>query len=239
VRAHLQVLVTDRAEPHAPQAHHGVADRIEHVAHLPRAALVQRDRDQRLILPGSKARVEQPHDGRRGPAPRDGHATPEPIQRIRSRHAPHPRVVLPLHLVLRVQQALHERPVVREQQHAFGVVVEAPDRIDVLPHIGQKIEHGRSPLGILPRCHVAARLVEQDVAMTLREVDPLPVDADVVAIGVGFRAQLEDGRAVDRDASVRDERFRGAPGGDAGSGENFLQTFAGRWCAHCSVVSSQ
>jgi hypothetical protein len=239
VRANLQRLVADRAEPHAPQAHHGVADRLAHVAHLPRASLVQRDRDQRLILPGSEARVEQSHDGRRGPPSRDAHATPEPIQRILSRHAPHPRVVLPLHLVLRVQQALHERPVVREQQQAFGVVVEAPDRVDVLPHFRQQVEHGRSPLGVLPRRHVAARLVEQDVAAALREMDPLPVDADVVAIGVGFRAQLEDGRAVDRHASVRDERFSGAPGGDAGSGEDFLQTFAGRWCAHGSAVSSQ
>jgi len=68
--------------------------------------------------------------------------------------------------------------------------------------------------------------------MTLREMDPLPVDADVVAIGIGFRAQLEDGRAVDRDASVRDEGFSGAPGRDAGSGENFLQSFDGMWCAH-------
>jgi hypothetical protein len=232
VRANLQRLVADWAEPDAPQAHHRVADRIAHVAHLPRAALVQRDRDQRLIRPGSEARLDQSHDGRGGPPSRDVHTTPEPIQRILSRHAPHPGVILPLHLVLRVQQALHERPVVREQQQAFGVVVEAPNRIDVLPHIRQKVEHRRSPLGVLPRRHVAARLVEHDVAMAFREMNPLPVDADVVAIGVGFRAQFEDGRAVDRDASVRDECFSGASGSDAGSGEDFLKTFAGRWCAH-------
>jgi hypothetical protein len=232
MRADLQSLVADRAEPHAPQADDRVADRIAHVAHLPRASLVERDRDQRLVLPSAEARLDQPHDGRSGAPARDVHAAPEPIQRLLPGNAPHPRVVLPLHLVLRVQQALHERPVVREQQHALGVVVEPPDRIDVLPHIRQQVEHGGSPLGVLPRRHVAARLVEHDVAMPLREMDPLPVDADVVAIGVGFGAQFEDGRAVDRHASVRDERFGRAPGGDARRGEDLLKAVAGGWCIH-------
>ena len=227
MRANLEVLVTDRAETDAPQAHDGVADRIAHVAHLPRASLVQRDRDQRLILPGPETGVEQSHDRWRGPPSPDGHSAPEPLQRILSRHAPHARVILPFHLMLRVQQALHEFPVVRQQQQAFGIVVEAPNRIDVLPYIRQQVEHRRPPLGILPGRHVAARLVEQDVAMPLREVNPLPVHADVVAGGVGLRAQLEDGRAVDRNASVRDERFSGAPRRDAGGGEDLLESLDG------------
>ena len=63
--------------------------------------------------------------------------------------------------------------------------------------------------------------------MPFGEVNPLPVHADVVAGGVGLRAQFEDGRTVDRDASVRDERLSGAPRRDAGGGEDLLKSLDG------------
>lgn len=195
--ADLERLVGDRADAHAAQAHHRVADRVAHVAHLAGAPLVQGDRHEGLVLPRAETRVEQAHDGGRRAPPRDGHAPPEPSQRVFVGHAPHARVILPLDLVLRVQEALHEPAVVREEQQAFRVVVETADRVDVLPHVRQQVEHRRPPLGILPRRHIPAGLVEQDVSVALRDVDALAIDSDVVSTRIGLRAELEHRGAVD------------------------------------------
>ena len=79
----------------------------------------------------------------------------------------------------------------------------------------------RSRIGT--RRDVAARLVEEDVAAALRALDAAVVDANVVVFEARLGAELGDRAAVDRDASLRDERFRGAPRRDAGGGEDLLQ----------------
>jgi hypothetical protein len=58
-------------------------------------------------------------------------------------------------------------------------------------------------------------------------VEELAVDADVVAGGVGFGAEFSDGLAVDLDASGGDQLFGFAARGDAGSGDDFLQSLRG------------
>lgn len=236
--AHLERAVRDRAEADAPQPHHRVSDRVAHVAHLARASLVQRDREQRLVLAGAEPGVEQPHGRRRGaPAP-DRDAPAQPVQLALLRHAAHARVVLALHLVLRMQQPLRELAVVREQQEPLGVVVQPADGVDVLAHLGQQIEDRRPVLGVLPRRHVAAGLVEQDVAVAPRHADALAVDADVVAERVGPRAQLEHGGAVHRHAAAGDEGLRRAPRRDSGGGEDLLQAIAGGWWIHVADLTA-
>jgi len=224
VFAHLERAVGDRAEPHPLQPHHRVADGVAHVAHLPRAPLVQRDRDQRLVLACAQAAVDQPHGGRRRPPAPDRHAAPQPLERALVGHAAHPRVVLALDLVARVQQSRCQLAVVGEQQQAFRVVVEPAHRVDVLPDLGQQVEHRRPALRVLPRRHVAARLVEEEIPVARRHAHALAVDADVVVRRIGPRAELEDGDPVHRHAAVEDQRFRRAPRGDAGGGEDLLQT---------------
>ena len=225
----LERAVDDRSEPHALQPHHRVAHRIAHVADLTRPPLVQRDRHQRLVLACAEARVDETDHGGRRAASLDGHAAAQPLEGIVAGHAAHPGVVLAFHLVARVQQAGREVAVVGEQQQALRVVVEAAHRVDVLAHVGQQVEDGWPLLGVLPRRHVAARLVEQDVPVARGDADTLTVHADVVVCGVGPRAEFPDRRAVDRHAAVQDERLGGAPRGDAGGGEDLLQAVAGGW----------
>ena len=232
--AHLQRPIGDRAEPHALQPHHRVADGVAHVAHLARAPLVQRDRHQRLVLARAEPGLDEADDGGRRPPALEGHAAAQPIEGALLGHAAHAGVVLALDLVARVQQTRGEVPVVGEQQQALRVVVEAAHRVDVLAHLRQQVEHRRPLLRVLPRGHVAARLVEEDVAVARGDAHALAVDADVVMRRVGPRAQFEHGGAVHRHAPLQDQLFSGAPRGDAGRGEDLLQTVAGWRGLHLS-----
>jgi hypothetical protein len=240
VLAHLDGPIGDRAEAHAFEADHRMADGVTHVPHLPCAPLMQGDRHERLITACPQGGVDDPDDGRRGPPARDGHPAPQALERVLVRHAAHPRVVLALDLVTRMQEPRRQLPVVGEQQHPLGVVVEPAHRVDVLAHVRQQVEHGRPVLRVAPRRHVATRLVEQDVAVPRSRAHTLAVDPDVVVRGVGPRAQLENRDAVHRHPSVQDERFRGAPRRDAGRGEDLLEAVAGWWWGdHGSPVRRQ
>ena len=133
--ANLERPVDDRAEPHALQPHHRVADGVAHVADLARAPLMQRDRHQRLILACAEPGLDEADDGGRRPPALEGHAAAQPIEGALLGYAAHARVVLALDLVARVQQTRGEVPVVGEQQQALRVVVEAAHRVDVLAHL--------------------------------------------------------------------------------------------------------
>jgi len=202
MRANRQAGVADRPEPHPAQPHHRVANRLTHVPHLPRAPFVQHDRDHRLILPRAKPRLDQSHSGWRSPVAVDRHTPAQAIERRLVGHAADAHVVFPFHLVTRVEQALGQRTVVGQQQQALGVVIEPPDRIDVLTDLRQQIEDRRSTLRVLPRRHIPPRLVEQDVPVMGGDPDPLAIDADVVVPGIGLRAEFQNRLAVDADAAL-------------------------------------
>ena len=59
--------------------------------------------------------------------------------------------------------------------------------------------------------------------MLLRPFHAPLVDANVVDVEVGLRAELGDRRPVDRDASLLDELFRRPPRGDARGGDDLLE----------------
>jgi hypothetical protein len=237
VRAHLQRAVADRADAHAPQADHRVADGIAHVAHLPGLSLVDRDRQQRLVGPGAQSPLQDPHYGRRRPLALDAHAAAHPVQGVLGRLAAHAGVILPLHLVAGMQETFGEGSVVGQQEQAFRVVVEAAHRVDVLADVGQQVEDRLPLFRVLPRRDVPSRLVQQDVAMTRRDANPLAVHADVVPAGVGPRAELQHRGAVHRDAALRDERLGGAPRRHARGGEDLLKPFAGWVVSHLVSAS--
>jgi len=58
-------------------------------------------------------------------------------------------------------------------------------------------------------------------------VQQLAIDANMVALGIGFAPQLSDDLAVHRDQTRFDHLFGRAPRGNSGSGNNFLQTLRG------------
>lgn len=236
MHAHLQGGVADRPDPHSPQPHHGMTDGVAHVAHLPGLAFVDRNRQQRLVGSRAQAALQHAHHRRSRALALDAHAAAHPVQALLGRLAPDARVVLPLHLVLRVEQAFGQRPVVGEEQQAFRVVVQAAHRVHVFAHLRQQVEDGRPVLRVLPRGDVAARLVQQDVAVARGHMDPLAVDADVVTACLGPRAQLHDGDAVHRDAPLGDERLRGAPRRHARRREDLLKPVAALLVSHLVFV---
>jgi hypothetical protein len=235
--ADLQPAVADRPDAHPLEPDDRVPDGVAHVAHLPGLALVNRNRHQGLVSPRPEPALQQAHHRRRGAFALDAHAAAHPVQAVLGRLAAHARVVLPLDLVFRMEQLLGERAVIGQEQQSFGVVVEAAHRVDVLADVGQQVEHGRPPLGVLARRHVAPRLVEQDVAMTRGDADARTVDADVVASRFCARSEFQHGGAVHRDAALRDERFGGPTRGDACGREDLLKPFAGVVVGHRVLVS--
>ena len=70
----------------------------------------------------------------------------EPVEIVRVGHAEHARLVDARDAVARMRQPRREVAVVGQQQQAFGVEVEPPDRIDVLAHAAQQIDDRRPPL---------------------------------------------------------------------------------------------
>ncbi len=225
VLADQQPRVGDRPEPHPAQPHHRVTNGLTHVPHLSGAPFVHDNRNHRLILSRAQRCFDQSHAGWRGPAAFDRHPSPQALEVRLVWHASDAGVILPFHLMTRMEQALSQRAVVGQQHQSLGVVVEPADRVDVFTHVRQQIEHRWSALRVLPRRHIPTRLVEQDVPVIGRDPDPLAVDADVIVPRVGFRAEFQNRLAVDADAALRDQHLGGAARRDTGGREDLLESF--------------
>jgi hypothetical protein len=120
--------------------------------------------------------------------------------------------------------------IVGDEEKAFAEVVEAADRIKTLTRLGEEFHDGGSAFGIADGGDVTLGLVEHEVALALGAMDELAVDADVVAMGIGFAAEFGDNFAVDLDASLGDEFFGVTAARDTRLGEDFLEAleFGGR-----------
>ena len=88
-----------------------------------------------------------------------------------------------------------------------------------------RVDDRRTLLRIGSRGDIPSRLVQQNIAMMLRQLDAPAIHADVVVRRIGLRAELADRRAVHGDAALEHQLLGGAPRGDAGLRENFLQPF--------------
>ena len=77
--------IRDRPDPDPPQPHDRVADRLAHLPHLVGAALVDGDRQHRLVAVPAAHGVDDAHIRRRGPAPVDDDAAREAGERTRVR----------------------------------------------------------------------------------------------------------------------------------------------------------
>ncbi len=138
------------------------------------------------------------------------------VERLAIRHAAHARLVRALELVARMHQPLGKAAVVGEDDEPVRVVIETAHGIEVPANLRalEQIDDGGTLLGVDARAHVAARLVEQDVA-ALRLRQAAAVDANVVGHRIGARAELAHGRAVDHHAAVEDQLLGGAARRDA------------------------
>jgi len=113
------------------------------------------------------------------------------------------------HGLLRVEQAVRERAVVRREQNAARGKVEAADRVHARPDAPEHLADGGATLGVAEgRDHVLG-LVQHEVDEVVGH-EPLAVDLDLVGARVGLGAQLGDDRTVHAHAPGEDEGFGGA-----------------------------
>ena len=97
-----------------------------------------------------------------------------------------------------------QRPVVGEEQRPLDVPVEPAHRVEA--HVaGHEVRHHRAPLRVAERGHVAARLVEQYVALRLGRRQRTAVDHDRVELGIGESGGTARDDAVDGNVAVDDQ----------------------------------
>src|SRR4029453_6872616 len=120
----------------------------------------------------------------------DGDTARQSIEIVRVGHAQDLSFVDARDAVTRMGESSGEVAVVREDQQPFGLEVESPNRIDVVAHTGQEIDHRRSPLWIRWGGDVAAWLVQEEIAMSLGQRNAPAIDTDVIAGRVRLRSEL-------------------------------------------------
>ena len=117
---------------------------------------------------------------------------------------------------------MSQRPVVREQQGACRIHVEAPDRDDACL-VRHERDDRRPTLRIARRRDHARRLVEQHIGEALLG-NSAPVDLDDIA-GQDERVQLAQS-AVDPDTAGLDQLVRRSSGRNTGASEIRVQPHA-------------
>ena len=180
------------------QADDRVADRLAHPLHLVLAALVEDELDP--------VRAEAARACRRGAAVLELDALTEAAERLVVRLALDLRLVRLLDAVARVREPVRERAVVREQERAGGVGVEAADRDDARLR-RDEVDDGAAALRVACGGDDARGLVQEQDCEPLRR-DLAPVDLDAVG-RPDERVELPR-LAVDADASGLDQRVRAA-----------------------------
>jgi hypothetical protein len=202
-----------------------MADLLEHFAQFAVAAFNEND-----FVPGVVALADLANAGWRGAdlrrsglAALDGNAAAESIELVLSGNPGNLDEVSLLHACGGAGEAVGELAVVGHQQQAFAHVVEAADRVEALAHLVKELHDRGAAFRVLDGGDEALGLVQDEVAKALGALQELAVDADVVAAGVSFGAQLSNDLAVDLDSALLDKLLGFAAAGYAGLGEDFLQ----------------
>ena len=198
--------VLERADARPHQPRHRVADGLAHPPDLAVAALVDRDPQHAGAGLGDL--------GRGGHAVLELDAVAQPAQRARADLAAvDGGQVLLVDAVAGVGDAVGQLAVVRQQQEALGVGVEAADG-EHPRLVGHQLDDGRAPVGVLGRRDDAGRLVQQVVDEAGLGADRRAVDLDEVDVGVDPPAEHGD-LAVDGDPPGGDEVLAHPPAAPA------------------------
>ena len=217
----LESWIAERPDRDASQMFDRMADRLAHIPHLTVPAFV--DRDDERGLRGVAAQRHESHFGRRRAPAIDHQPARKAVEIVGVGHAEDARLVDARDLVARMREARREITVVGEQQQAFGLVVEPPDRVHVFTHTPQEIDDRRAPLRIRSGRDVAARLVQEQIPMVLDDFDAASVNADVVLARLRLRPELHDGGAVHGHAPLEHQLLGRAPRRHAGLRQDLLQ----------------
>ena len=218
----LQIAQPERAIADADQPVHRQIDGRQGAANLAVLALAQADRQ-----PGvGTLNAVQHHLHRQEPLAFDGHAA---AQRFQIRIG---RVAVDADAILaqpagggQFQPAL-QRAIVGQQQQAFGIEVEPPDRHHARQLFRQVVEHGRAALFIAGRGHQPFGFVIQPQPRRFGFGEGLAIDTDAV-LGRHVQRRAVDDAAVDGNLTQFDHPLGLAPRGDTGARQDLGDTLAG------------
>lgn len=194
-----------RTEPRARQCKHRMPQRFEHPPDLPVPALVKRQIDDAVVAangddanlrPGS-AEIVEPH------------ATLQRAHVLCREPARNRGPVGLLHAEARVQQAVSEFAVVRQQKDPTGTVIEASDRNGV-DAARKQFGDGSASLRIAHRRHHAGRFVCNQVGKLARRLDDSPFDFNMIRI-INESSERTDNSAVNSNRPFNDQVVGMAP----------------------------
>jgi hypothetical protein len=198
-----QVVERQVRERHALQLVDLVAERFDHAMDLAVLAFVDRDAEPRVLRFAREA-LDLGGERRRAVVERDAFA--QCLQVVLRELAVHFDVIGLGHVRGGREKTRGELAVVREKKDTLGIEVEAADRFDGDGKIRQIVHHRRTTAIVGDRGDASLRLVEQNVEVVERH-DGLPIDQDLVDIGVDLGAEHGDDLAVDLHAAGGDEVF--------------------------------
>ena len=195
----------------SPEAEHGVTDHLEHPTDLTVASFDQSHADASLVFAAHPVPAQQLHLGRSGPSAIQHDSRPEPPEGLGAGHSSHDGLVDTFKRVTGVGEPGGELTVVCQKQKPLRVVVEAPDRIDILPQLGRarrhQVEHGAAAFRVAPGRHHPSWLVCQEIAAPRGLRNPSAIQPDVVSLRIRAGAQRRHDRAIDRHATRGNERL--------------------------------
>ena len=211
-----QVAEHQRGDTDADESLDTEADGRAHAADLSLPAGAQDD----VYATSSARALRDRHALGTGDALLESDAAPQLLER-RGRDLAHDRdVVFTLVAVARMQHVLGPFAIVRQEQQAFGIRVEASDRIQPLGKVDE-IDDAPPAALVARRRHDALRLVERDVP-DHRHVRPRAVHVDA-RVRPDAGAERRDDLAVDAHASLGDEALGAPSRRDSAIREHLLQ----------------
>jgi len=124
----------------------------------------------------------------------------------------------------RMTEALGQLAVVRQQEQAGGVGVEASDGKDAFGHAAKKIDRELAAGRIGGGAEDVLGLMQHEVDFFFG-MDGLAVDGDAIGLGIDQDREVSGDGSVDGDAALNDELLAGATGAKARGGKNLLDAF--------------
>src|SRR5579872_7053102 len=117
--------------------------------------------------------------------------------------------------------------VIRHQQQSLAGIVQSSDWIDSSLDAAHQIHHCRPLFWIAYRRDITLGFIQKQIRMPLFALQQLPIDADVVHLGISFAAEFRDHRPVHLHMPGRDQFLSFSPGSDTSRRDYFLQPLEG------------
>ncbi len=127
--------------------------------------------------------------------------------------------------MFRMQQAVGQLAIGGHQEHAFGVIIEATDRPQLIRLGRDQIAHGLAPFGIVERRQHRVGFEQDDRHRGLGAADVLIVELDAIHLRIDLRADLGDHRPVHANATGEDHLFSVASRGHARLRQHHMQSY--------------